>query len=218
METPTGGIDFIPILIYIGVGIVLLVFAISFVRGLAGGTSRKSPARSQPSRPARSQPSRPVQPADSPALTIFISYRRDDSAGYAGRLYDRLRGSFDRDHLFMDIDNIPPGHDFVEVLENAIEVCDVVLVLIGKQWLTITGADGKRRLDDPHDFVRLEVAAALRRNIRVIPVLVRDATMPPLSELPPDLHALARRQALVISDEDFHHDADRLIAAIKSEM
>lgn len=217
MEVTSSGNDLFSTLLYITTAVVVLVFVISvirsFIRGYRGQTSRQKPARSRPA--SRRDP--PVPAAAPPAQSIFISYRRDDTAGYAGRLYDRLRGSFAKERLFMDIDNIPPGHDFVEVLDNAIASCNVVLVLIGKQWLTITGTDGARRLDDPHDFVRLEIAAALRRNIRVIPVLVRGATMPPESALPPDLRAMARRQAFAITDDDFHHDVDRLIAAIKVE-
>lgn len=206
--TPDGSGDLTLYLIYIAVAVVLLIFVISFVRGLTRRTSQKESTQPRPSQRAR--------PTPLPALSIFISYRRDDSAGYAGRLYDRLRGSFAKDRLFMDIDNIPPGEDFVEVLENAIASCNVVLVLIGKQWVSMTNAGGTRRLDDPNDFVRLEIATALRRNVRVIPVLVRGATMPPESALPSDVRPLARRQAFVIGDDDFHHDVDRLIAAISA--
>jgi hypothetical protein len=195
----------------------LIVFIVRFVRERVGKTPQREPTQQESPAPPPSQRARPTRPpAHPPALSIFISYRRDDSAGYAGRLYDRLRSRFAKDRLFMDIDNIPPGHDFVEVLEAAIAACNVVLVLIGKQWVSITNADGTRRLDDPNDFVRLEIATALRRNVRVIPVLVRGATMPLESALPPDVRPLARRQALAISDDDFHHDADRLIAAINA--
>jgi len=107
---------------------------------------------------------------------IFISYRRDDSGGWAGRLYDRISQHFGRDHVFMDIDTIEPGLDFVEVIEQAVGSCDALLALIGRQWLTLTDDDGQRRLDNPEDFVRLEIAAALVRNIRVIPVLVQAHT------------------------------------------
>ena len=206
METTSNGIIAIIAagIFVVGLAIVLLVFVSSFVRGITGKTA---------SRPTSSPRRSSTHP---PTPSIFISYRRDDSAGYAGRLYDRLRGHFVKERLFMDIDNIPPGHDFVDVLDHAIASCNVVLALIGKQWLSITDADGARRLDNPHDFVRLEVATALRRNIRVIPVLLRGATMPPVSDLPADLQGVVRRQAFVINDDGFHRDVDRLIEAINT--
>ncbi len=149
---------------------------------------------------------------------IFISYRRDDSAGYAGRLYDRLTDHFSEGQLFMDIDTIEPGLDFVEVIEEAVGLCDVLIVLIGKQWLTITDAIGRRRLDNPEDFVRLEIAAALDRNIRVIPVLVRGAAMPSSEDLPTALRRLARRHALELSDTRFHYDVDQLVEVLEKAL
>jgi hypothetical protein len=145
---------------------------------------------------------------------IFISYRRADSAGYAGRLYDRLSQRFGQDRIFIDIDTIEPGLDFVEVIEEAVGSCDVLIVLIGSEWLTITDATGRRRLDNPEDFVRLEVATALERNVRVIPVLVGGATVPHSTDLPDVLRRLVRRNALEISDTRFHHDVDRLIETL----
>src|SRR5215467_13810316 len=115
---------------------------------------------------------------------IFLSYRRDDSGGYTGRLYDRLSQHFGRDNLFMDVDTIALGLDFVEVIQDAVGVCDVLLAVIGRQWLTSADARGYRRLDNPEDFVRIEIMAALARNIRVIPVLVGGASMPRSTELP----------------------------------
>jgi formylglycine-generating enzyme required for sulfatase activity len=143
---------------------------------------------------------------------IFISYRREDSGGYAGRLYDRLQQRFPSDRLFMDIDTIKPGQDFVQVLETAIGACDVVLAIIGRYWLTITDESGHPRLEHPEDFVRLELASALARNIWIIPVLVGGAAVPRSTDLPDALKALVRRQAFEISDTRFHQDADRLIA------
>lgn len=145
---------------------------------------------------------------------IFISYRRDDSAGYVGRLYDILRDHFGEKAIFTDIDTIQPGEDFVNVIEKAVGSSDVVLAIIGKQWLTLTDDSGQRRLDDPNDYVRLEIAAALQSNLRVIPVLVRDASMPRASDLPPDLQPLSRRNAQEISDKNFHHDVNELIQAL----
>src|ERR1043165_3354644 len=105
---------------------------------------------------------------------IFISYRRNDSAGYAGRLFDGLSAHFGEDQIFMDIDYIEPGEDFVQAIETAVGSCEILIALIGPSWLTIENVTG-RRLDNPNDFVRLEIVAALARGIRVIPVLVQGA-------------------------------------------
>jgi formylglycine-generating enzyme required for sulfatase activity len=114
----------------------------------------------------------------------------------------------------MDIDAIEPGLDFMEVIEQEVGSCDALVALIGKQWLTITDASGRRRLDNPEDFVRLEIAAALARNIRVIPALVHAAPMPRTSDLPDALKSLARRNAIEMSDTRFHFDVDRLIVLL----
>jgi hypothetical protein len=145
---------------------------------------------------------------------IFISYRRDDSAMAAGRLYDHLSAHFSDKSLFMDIDTIEPGEDFVEVLQNAVGSCQALIAVIGPDWLSIADEMGRRRLDDPNDFVRLEIAAALERNIRVIPVLVDGASMPLAVDLPDDLAKLARRNALFISNERFRYDAAKLIETL----
>ena len=147
--------------------------------------------------------------------TLFINYRRKDASGYAGRLYDRLAKHFDRDQVFMDIDQIEPGEDFHEVIDKKLKSVQVAVVLIGRHWLDITDAAGKRRLDNPDDWVRLEIAALLERNIRVIPVLVGDAVMPQSTELPECLKPLARRNAYEISDLRFHTDVDRLIQVLE---
>ena len=146
---------------------------------------------------------------------IFISYRREDSGGYAGRLYDRLREQFGVGQVFMDIDTLQPGLDFVEAINRAVGSCDVFIALIGTQWLTTTDRTGRRRLDDPEDFVRLEISAALDRDIRVIPVLVGGATMPGSTDLPDALKRVSRRDALEISDTRFDYDVGRLIEAIE---
>ena len=146
---------------------------------------------------------------------IFISYRREDTAGHAGRIFDRLQETFGRDKIFMDVAAIEPGVDFVEAIDRAVGSCDVLLVIIGKQWLSCHDAAGKNRLDDPKDFIRLETAAALRRNIRVIPVLVQGATMPGEDELPDDLKKLARRQATEISDSHWDASFEQLIETLE---
>lgn len=154
------------------------------------------------------------QPVSHSPLKIFISYRRDDSAGYALHLFDSLSAHFGRDQIFMDIEQIEPGADFVQVIEDAVGSCDVLVALIGRHWLTV--ADGtSRRLDDPNDFVRLEIVSALNRDVRVIPVLVQGATMPRPQDLPGDLVSLSRRNAFDLSDRRWGHDVNRLITALE---
>jgi formylglycine-generating enzyme required for sulfatase activity len=145
---------------------------------------------------------------------IFISYRRDDTGGYSLLVFDRLARYFGRDHVFMDIDTIEPGADFVRAIENAVGACDALIALIGKQWLTIRDERGQRRLDVPDDYVRLEIAAALERDIRVIPVLVRGAAVPLVDDLPEPLKLLARRNAISLSDERIDYDLQRLIGVL----
>jgi Tol biopolymer transport system component len=146
---------------------------------------------------------------------IFISYRRDDTAYPAGWLYDRLVKRFGAEQIFKDVDSIELGDDFVAVLTEAVGSTDVLLALIGDKWLTITGEDGGRRLDDPEDFVRLEIEAALAQKVRVIPILVEGAEMPTADELPASLAPLSRRQALELSSSRFTFDSDRLLAVLE---
>ncbi len=146
---------------------------------------------------------------------IFLSYRREDSSGYAIGLYDRLRKRFPKHPLFMDIDTLEPGLDFREVIEQAVGSCDVLIALIGKNWLVVNDEEGHRRLDNPNDWVRLEIQTALQRGIRVIPTLVGGAKMPKAEALPGPLANLAGRHALEVSDTRFHTDADRLIRVVK---
>jgi hypothetical protein len=145
---------------------------------------------------------------------IYISYRRDDSTGFVGRLYDRLLLSFGRDRLFMDVDSISPGVDFQKVLKERVAECDVLLAIIGPHWLNARGADGQRRLDNPNDFVRIEIAAALKLGIRSIPILIQGAPMPRSDDLPDELKALARRNAVQLSHARFRLDTERLIQSI----
>ena len=140
---------------------------------------------------------------------VFISYRRE-TAYAAGWLFDRLADRFGRGQIFKDIDSIQLGDDFVEVINTAVGSCDVLLALIGGQWLTITDEQGTARLDNPDDFVRLEIEAALTRNVRVIPILVAGAEMPRRDQLPPGLAGLAQRQALELSPSHFEFDTSRL--------
>ena len=138
---------------------------------------------------------------------IFINYRRDDSAAYAGRLYDSLCARFGTAQVFMDVDGIKLGDDFVKVLDDTEKISSALVVVIGPNWVT-------KRLFEPQDFVRREIAAGLTASVRVFPVLVGGTHMPQSGDLPDDLVPLARLQALAIRDEAFHRDADELIAAL----
>jgi hypothetical protein len=147
---------------------------------------------------------------------IFISYRRDDSEGQAGRLFEGLKGRFGQDRVFIDVAGIEPGRDFRRVIDEHVGSCDVLLALIGRNWLHATDKDGRRRLDNPEDFVRLELAAALRRDIAVIPVLVQGAAMPSKDELPPDLQALAWRNAVELRHTRWDVDFAQLATTLQS--
>jgi tetratricopeptide (TPR) repeat protein len=149
------------------------------------------------------------------ASKIFISYRRDDSAGTAGRLHDRLAETFGAENLFIDVDNMPAGADFVETLNKQVAFCDVFLCTVGPNWLNAKGDDGQRRLNQPGDYVRAEIAEALNRNIPVIPVLVDGARVPKDHELPNDLAPLTRRQAVEVRNSHFRQDADELTRKIR---
>ncbi|HEU0303515.1 MAG TPA: toll/interleukin-1 receptor domain-containing protein [Gaiellaceae bacterium] len=144
---------------------------------------------------------------------IFVSYRREDATAYAGRLYDILSAEFPA-QVFMDIDTLEPGVDFAQRIEESVGSADVLVAVIGRGWVTAVDRDGRRRLDDPDDWVRLEIAEALRRDIRVIPVLVGGASMPESGELSEDLAGLRRRNGLVISDFEWRAGADRLVTTL----
>jgi ABC-type branched-subunit amino acid transport system substrate-binding protein len=153
------------------------------------------------------------------AGTIFINYRRNDSTGAAGRLHDRLAQTFGRNGLFMDVDHVPAGVDFVAYLNSQVAACDVMLVIIGPSWLDAKDEADQRRLDDPDDFVAIEITAALARdNIRVIPVLLDGARMPKASELPDSLKPLARRQAVEVRHTHFGRDTEALIEKIRQAL
>jgi hypothetical protein len=149
---------------------------------------------------------------------VFISYRRDDSAGSAGRLHDRLALEFGRDLLFMDVDAIPLGLNFVKVLHEEVAKCNVLLAVIGPNWLSARDDQGNRRLDDPHDFVRVEIAAALQRDIPVIPILLDGAKVPRPEQLPNELKELTLRNGLDVRHASFHGDMDKLIRGLKSPL
>jgi hypothetical protein len=147
---------------------------------------------------------------------IFISYRHEDSAPYAGRLYDRLTALFGAEQVFMDVDDIKPGANFVSLIDERVASCDALVAVIGKEWLSSEDHTGTPRLEDAQDFVRLEIATALRRNILVIPTLVAGASMPGAADLPAALTELAQRQAVELTDKDFSRDVDQLVEALKT--
>jgi len=158
-----------------------------------------------------------IMMASTPAAggRIFISYRPDDTAYPAGWLYDRLAGHFARSQIFKDPDpSIELGDVSAEVITAAVASCDVLVVLIGDRWLTVTGQDGRRCLDNPDDFVRLEIEAALASDVRVIPILVKGARMPRADELPASLAKLARLQALELSPSWFESETTTLLRTL----
>jgi hypothetical protein len=151
---------------------------------------------------------------------VFISYRRDDSAGYAGRLHESLERRLGSDHVFRDVDTLEPGQDFVDAINRRLGECQVLLAIIGREWLDARDATGRRRLDQENDYVRLEISAALNRSqLLVVPVLVEGMTMPNAQDIPASLRPLTRRHAISLRDETWDSDVDRLVAAItKSPM
>jgi hypothetical protein len=148
---------------------------------------------------------------------VFISYRREDAAGYAQAIYGRLERHLRRDQIFMDVDTVEPGVDFVTRIEQAVSESDVVIALIGKRWMG-ERENGPPRIQDPHDFVHLEIATALSRDIRVIPVLVDGAIMPRPGGLPPSLQLLVRRHALELSNTRFRFDLERVSQAVQKAL
>lgn|GEM_PF-1692738 len=151
---------------------------------------------------------------DTPGTAVFISYRREDTGGQARALHDRLIQHFTTRRIFMDVDSIAPGDDFVDYLQQTVASSGAMLALIGNDWLAAT-ADGTRRIDDPADFVRLEIASALAQGIPLIPILVERARMPRADDLPDDLRAMVRRHALEIENVRWNYDVGRLLSALE---
>jgi len=144
-------------------------------------------------------------------MRVFVSYRRDDTAGRAGRLFDGLVAHLGADNVFQDVSSIEPGVDFDDAVRSAIAHSDATLVVIGSQWATIRNPGGGRRLDDPDDYVRREVCAALAAGGSVVPVLVDDATLPTADDLADELRSLAKRQAVSLRDATWGHDLEGLM-------
>lgn len=146
---------------------------------------------------------------------IFVSYRRADTQQAAGRLADDLGQHFGAEKVFRDVENIGLGLDFSDALNHELESCGVMLALIGSRWLSVTDEAGQRRLDNPDDWIRQEIATALRRNIRVVPVLIDGAALPPADALPEELRPLVRRQGLDLADARWRGDLSRLIQTLE---
>jgi hypothetical protein len=146
--------------------------------------------------------------------SVFVSYRRKDSEGESGRLFDDLSSQFGSESVFMDVSAIEPGRDFRKAIDQSVTTCSVLLAIIGQEWLDLKDAAGRRRLEDPNDFVRLEIASALRRDIPLIPVLVRGAKMPEPDRLPPDLKELVYRNAVELTHARWKSDVQLLIRAL----
>jgi hypothetical protein len=145
---------------------------------------------------------------------IFISYRRKDTEAVGSRLADELRESIENVQIFRDVEAIAPGEDFAVALNHALAECSVMLVLIGPQWLDVRDAHGRRRIDVATDWTRQEIATALARNVRVVPVLTGDASLPDPDDLPEDLRPITRRQAIELDNNRWHSDCARLIDAL----
>jgi small GTP-binding protein len=149
---------------------------------------------------------------------IFISYRRDDSAASAGRIYDVLCNHFGSHRVFLDRSSIPPGSDFILQILDRVASAEAMVVVIGERWLTSATADGKPRLEDPQDVVRQEVAAGLQRGIPLFPVLVSGARLPAADDLPPGLRGLCRFNALDVTERSFPSDLDCLLEAMSASL
>jgi hypothetical protein len=147
--------------------------------------------------------------------SIFLSYRRSDSEGEAGRLFDDLTLRFSPHSVFMDVAAIEPGRDFRKAIDQSVAHCSILLAMIGKSWLNAVDDIGRRRLEDANDFVRIELASALRRDIPVVPVLVQGAKMPRADELPDDLKELAYRNAVELTHARWRSDVQLLVQALQ---
>jgi hypothetical protein len=150
-------------------------------------------------------------------MRVFVSYRRDDAAAWAGRLRDALAERFGARNIFQDVVAIRPGEDFTVAVDGALATSDAALVVIGPRWLELATSAGRPRLHEDGDHVRYEIGAALARDIHVVPVLVGGATLPSAAELPEELRSLPQRQAVIIDDATWHHDVDGLVRALRGE-
>lgn len=216
------------LMIVVGVAVVAaLAFGISRLMS-RGAPRERDEARfsnlspqphERPAATASAPPPPPPRAESRRQPSIFVSYRREDSADITGRISDRLIQKFGRDAVFKDVESIPLGSDFRKHLKDAVGRCDVLIAVIGRQWTTIQNESGRRRLDDPRDHLRIEVESALERDIPVIPVLVQGAVVPDEESLPETLRPLAYRNAQPVRpDPDFNHDLERLTRGIEDHL
>jgi len=175
--------------------------------------NRPGPAATPPSAPPETPRSTP--PPGPATRAIFVSYRRDDAEGEAGRLFDDLVAVFGENSVFMDVAAIEVGRDFRKVIDQSVASCGVLLAIMGKDWVDAKDETGRRRLDNPLDFVRLETASALKRDIPVIPVLVQGAKMPRAEQLPEDLKELVFRNGVELTGPRWRSDVQLLINALR---
>ncbi len=159
---------------------------------------------------------RRVASAPLPPIRIVISYRRQDTTGDAHRLRDSLSRQFGRENVFLDIDSIPPGTDWRESITETVSTSDVLLLLIGLHWLTVTNETGGRRLDDTNDVLRFEIELALKSRLRMIPIQLNGAAMPSSKELPESLNGLTRHQSIRIDADRWRFDVQRLTRELKA--
>jgi len=216
-----------------GINIIVLLVIGLLVGGVIAAMLLRKPWNAKPleQRPRPPEPpqqnaqktqeleNRPLTSSSSKAESIFISYRRQDSADITGRIYDRLIERCGTSAVFKDVDAIPLGVDFRKYLQDSVSKCNILLAVVGKNWLEARSENGKRSLEDPRDYLRIEIETALQRDIPVIPVLVQGASMPHEEELPSALQALAYRNAIAVRpDPDFRGDMDRLISGIQAHL
>lgn len=213
-----------PITVFLALAILAIYFFVRRKRNhrkqnLSGSSGAEADATSKKSHlaPHVNRASEKPTKTDSAAAGIFLCYRRSDSADVAGRIYDRLVAQYGKQAVFKDVDSIPLGVDFRTAIAGTIERCNVFLAVIGPDWCDKTKAGD--RLEDPRDHVRIEIEAALHREIPVIPILVRRATMPDEKDLPEKISALAYRNGISVrADPDFNHDVARLIAGVDEHL
>ena len=210
-ESTTFGFGIISLILIVG-AIVALVFFLKYLSRKHKGTKVSKPIKTPLETKATDK--------DTSKGSIFISYRREDSAGHIGRIYDRLVAHFGKSTVFEDVDSIPLGVDFRTHIEQFIEKCSVVIAVIGSKWILAEDKKGNTRLQSPHDHVRVELETALKRDIPVIPIFIDNAVMPDEDDLPESLKQLVYRNGVSVrsTDPDFNYDMDRLINGIKSHL
>lgn len=195
----------------------LIAGIIEGMRGEQTSLAQEARVAAKEEREAVDEPPVPKPPASRPQKpVVFLSYRRQDAADVSGRIYDRLTQKYSRDSVFNDVDSIPLGADFEEYIDEVVSQAPICLLVVGPNWLGVSEKkDSPRRIDDPQDFVRLEVAAALKRRIPVIPLLVGGSAIPSRDGLPEDVSGLTSRQGIPIRpDPDFDNDIGRLLAGL----